>query len=206
MFCQNLLETLGIGHTVVTVEGYTEMLSALENGKADAGVFNHLQASQASRGRGVSVTPIVFNPIQIRYATPKGDPAGLLPALDAYMTLIEQDDAAEYRRLIEHWFGIGDKTSLPLWARYFAIAALAIIILAMLLNLWLRRMVRKRTRELEASNQALKESGDRHRLILNSAMDGYLLTDPAGQVMEANQTYCMMSGYSIDELLHLARE
>ncbi|MBU1193712.1 MAG: PAS domain S-box protein [Proteobacteria bacterium] len=56
----------------------------------------------------------------------------------------------------------------------------------------------------ETENRKLIEiSEKRHRSILKSAMDGYWLTDTEGRLLEVNNTYCRMSGYSEDELLSM---
>jgi PAS domain S-box-containing protein len=54
---------------------------------------------------------------------------------------------------------------------------------------------RKRTKD------ALRESEKRHRTILQTAMDGFWLVDTQGRLLEVNETYCRMSGYSAQELL-----
>ena len=48
---------------------------------------------------------------------------------------------------------------------------------------------------------ALRENEERHRTILQTAMDGFWLTDPQGRLLEVNETYCRMSGYSAADLL-----
>lgn len=168
-----------------------------------AGVFNHIQASLAANGRNVRIAPIVFNPIQIRYPSPKGDPAGLLPFLDAHIMLIRSGDEAGYRQLVTRWFGVDHGGPMPLWALSVLIGSLSVILLVLGLNLWLRRMVHKRTSDLNASNKALKENESRYRTILSSAMDGYLLVDQCGKILEANDAYHRMSGYSEDELTRM---
>ena len=55
--------------------------------------------------------------------------------------------------------------------------------------------------ERKRAEEALRESEDRHRTILQTAMDGFWLVDPEGRLLEANETYCRMSGYSAQELL-----
>ena len=42
---------------------------------------------------------------------------------------------------------------------------------------------------------------DLHRAILQTAMDGFWLVDAEGGLLEVNDTYCRMSGYSAQELL-----
>jgi PAS domain S-box-containing protein len=46
-----------------------------------------------------------------------------------------------------------------------------------------------------------RESEERHRIMLKTTMDGFLRTDMQGRILEVNQTYCRMSGYSEQELL-----
>jgi PAS domain S-box-containing protein len=47
----------------------------------------------------------------------------------------------------------------------------------------------------------LHESEERHRVTLQTAMDGFLRADTQGRILEVNETYCRMSGYSEQELL-----
>ncbi len=58
----------------------------------------------------------------------------------------------------------------------------------------------KRLREIEHRKQSEK-SEKRYRSILKASLDGYWLTDTKGKLLEANDAYCRMSGYSEKELL-----
>jgi PAS domain S-box-containing protein len=51
------------------------------------------------------------------------------------------------------------------------------------------------------AGEALRQSEERHRTILQTAMDGFWLTDTEGRLLEVNDAYCRMSGYSTEELL-----
>jgi PAS domain S-box-containing protein len=57
--------------------------------------------------------------------------------------------------------------------------------------------------ERKQAEAALRENEERHRYILQTAMDGFWLTDLEGRLLEVNETYCRMSGYSSPELLAL---
>ncbi len=60
----------------------------------------------------------------------------------------------------------------------------------------------KKLKEVEHRKQAQKS--ERHyRSILKAAMDGYWLTNTAGRLLEVNDAYCRMSGYSENELLDM---
>ena len=51
------------------------------------------------------------------------------------------------------------------------------------------------------AEKALRESEERHRTILQMAMDGFWMVDKEGCLREVNETYSRMSGYSVQELL-----
>ncbi|MDP2601141.1 MAG: PAS domain S-box protein, partial [Deltaproteobacteria bacterium] len=65
-------------------------------------------------------------------------------------------------------------------------------------------MVMDITERRQAEEQALHESEARHRTILRTAMDGFWRVDLQGRLLEVNETYCRMSGYSEQELLAMS--
>ncbi|ACL06100.1 multi-sensor hybrid histidine kinase [Desulfatibacillum aliphaticivorans] len=50
------------------------------------------------------------------------------------------------------------------------------------------------------SQDSLKESGELYRSILETTMDGFWVTDIEGRLLEVNDAYCQMSGYTKNEL------
>jgi len=57
-------------------------------------------------------------------------------------------------------------------------------------------------RALEAAEQ-LRKSDERHRSILQTTLDGVWMVGMQGQILEVNESYARMSGYSVQELLTL---
>ncbi|MCY2989901.1 MAG: PAS domain S-box protein [Planctomycetota bacterium] len=51
------------------------------------------------------------------------------------------------------------------------------------------------------TNRQLRKNEERHRIMLQTATDGFWLTDLQGRLLEVNGTYCRMSGYGEQELL-----
>ncbi|MHB8843361.1 MAG: PocR ligand-binding domain-containing protein [Nitrospirota bacterium] len=47
----------------------------------------------------------------------------------------------------------------------------------------------------------LRDSEEKHRTIIQTAMDGFWLTDREGRLLQVNDAYCRMSGYTEPELL-----
>ena len=54
--------------------------------------------------------------------------------------------------------------------------------------------------ERKRADDALRESGEMHRTILQTAMDGFAVRDMQGHLLEFNEAYCRMTGYSAEEL------
>lgn len=53
------------------------------------------------------------------------------------------------------------------------------------------------------AEEAARLQAECYATLLATTPDGFLLTDLDGNLLDANDTYCRMSGYSRDELLHL---
>ena len=55
--------------------------------------------------------------------------------------------------------------------------------------------------ERKQAERALRESEERNRTILHTAMDGYWMVNLQGQILKVNESLGRMTGYSIEELL-----
>ena len=51
--------------------------------------------------------------------------------------------------------------------------------------------------------EALRKSEEKYRTILQAAMDGFWRVNIEGSLLEVNDAYCRMSGYSAQELLDM---
>lgn len=46
-----------------------------------------------------------------------------------------------------------------------------------------------------------KRSEERYKLIIQTAMDGFWISDTQGRILDVNDAYCKLTGYSRDEML-----
>jgi PAS domain S-box-containing protein len=84
------------------------------------------------------------------------------------------------------------------------IGLLALLYLALLLIVRHgQRIIDKQDFERKQAHEALQASEERYRTILQTAMDGFWLVDMQGRLIEINEAYCQMSGYSAQELLSM---
>ena len=56
---------------------------------------------------------------------------------------------------------------------------------------------------VEQRTEALRESEARSRSILQAALDGFWIVDQEGQILDVNDAYCRMAGYSRRELMQM---
>ncbi|MDV6030903.1 MAG: PAS domain S-box protein [Phycisphaera sp. RhM] len=68
----------------------------------------------------------------------------------------------------------------------------------------LEERVRQRTQQLQESNKHLQESVSRNQQILETTLDGFVLTDAQSKIMDVNPAYCSMIGYTRDELIGMS--
>ena len=62
-------------------------------------------------------------------------------------------------------------------------------------------LTRKQRAEAE---EAIRRSENRYRSILETTVDGFWVIDRDGRLLDANQAYCRLSGYSREELLQMS--
>ncbi len=53
------------------------------------------------------------------------------------------------------------------------------------------------------ANYQLKNNLDKHQIIIKTAMDGFWVLDMQGNIVEVNDAYCKISGYTTEELLKM---
>ncbi len=58
--------------------------------------------------------------------------------------------------------------------------------------------------ERKQAEEALRESAEQYRVITNTSMDGFVVSDQVGRFLDMNEAYCHMLGYSRDELLKMS--
>jgi PAS domain S-box-containing protein len=54
------------------------------------------------------------------------------------------------------------------------------------------------------ASKALQESEEKYRAIIETALDGVCIIDANGKILETNDSYCEMIGYSREELLRMS--
>ena len=145
-----LMKDFGLGFTTVTTDTFAEVLEAVDRGEATAGVVNRtFSALNAVQYSNVVETGIVFNPIYIHYAAPKGSSPSLLQAIDRHLAVLKADPRSIYHGSLRRWLETRHVERFPSWVLWAAAATAGLLALVVLLAILLRHQVQRQTGELQ---------------------------------------------------------
>ncbi len=150
-----VLEKFGLKVNPVYLTSYDAVFEQVQNAMVDVGVVNRLYAMQHEHHFQVETTPILFNPIQVRYATHKGKNAHLLQALDRHLKPLQQNQNSHYYQSLEKLSSHSQTAAVPTWTKPALLIGGGLILLAMAIVLLLKKQVAVKTAELKNVNQLL---------------------------------------------------
>ncbi|RJR32517.1 MAG: PAS domain S-box protein [Desulfobacteraceae bacterium] len=58
--------------------------------------------------------------------------------------------------------------------------------------------------ERKKAEEALRESAEQYRIMTSTSMDGFMIVDMDARILDVNEAYCRIVGYSRDELLKMS--
>jgi ABC-type amino acid transport substrate-binding protein/anti-sigma regulatory factor (Ser/Thr protein kinase) len=145
-------ETLKVFPTFVEVSDYADTLRLVAQGQADAALVPRIFGAWAGRGSKAEKTSIMFSPVELRFAAPKGRGKEVLDALDRHLVVLKADKGSIYYRSIRAWLEGVRTLNFPTWLNPFWVAGVVLGAggLAVGLNFLLGWLVRRRTRALRA--------------------------------------------------------
>jgi PAS domain S-box-containing protein len=132
------------------------VMAAVESGQAVAGVVNRLWGHLHQQEYKLRSSPVVFNPIEIRFASlSRGAP--LLAAIDRHLSRFKLDPDSPYNEALDQWLARETvRPALPAWAVWALGAAGGLVLIFFGIALLLRQRVEARTADLDATNQRLR--------------------------------------------------
>jgi PAS domain S-box-containing protein len=188
-------EQLGVRCEIVEVSSHYDVFAAVKNGDVDAGVAPQHFGLRHINEYGLVPSTILFSPFSIYFASKKGTQHELLSHIDAHLSRWKKDRHSFYYQRQNYWLSNRQLPwQWPSWLIYVFLGATCAIVIFASFIYFLNKLVKKRTRELQVSEE-------KHGTIIQTAMDGFLLFNDQGKLFEVNQSYCKMSGYSTQELL-----
>ena len=198
----DLAERFSIRCVFIELDDYTEVFRALAEGDADAGVVNRVFGLTFEAEYGVERTPIVFNPIELRFALPPEGPLTptLIAAIDRRLRqLKDAPDSIYYRLLEEHLLVTPTRETVFVWPPWILPALVAAgVLIAVLITAVL--LIRRESRQRSVAEEAHRRSEERFELAMRGATDGLWDWNLVTDEVYYSPRWAYMLGYDADEL------
>jgi diguanylate cyclase (GGDEF)-like protein len=161
---QQMLGQSGVAAEVVHGADYRELLNMLARKETDAAVVNRLVGRLHAHPELVA-THIIFNPVEVHYASARADMLPVLRTLDVHLARLKAHGDSAYHEALRRWIDpAGERAAgLPAWFPWALFSALGLLAVMAFMSLLLRHQVRSRTRELLEKSRALEEEILEHR-------------------------------------------
>ncbi len=181
-----LLNRFSIDVKYLEVDSFKEVLEAVSDKRADAGVVNRLFASQFAHEYDVLASSIIYNPIEIRYAFTKGKHEKMIQVVERYLQQQKKSEGSVYFRSLERWFGQVKSSGIALWLKWVLVAALVVVSVLLFVTKVLKDKVTRKTEELEQeiihhshTEAKVRESDELFKVIVRRGPVALIITDAA---------------------------
>ncbi len=196
---QNLVENFNISCRFIETDEYETIFEMLNSHYVDIGVVNRLYGNDNKAGYNVRDTPIIFNPIDLRYAFPKNKNENIANTLDVYLRSAKINQDSVYYQAINRWLVFDTKTKLPRWVWQLITGVIGSTLFFLAATLLFRSEVKKRTKELSATNRQLNAQIEERKKteeelrkfahIVEASCDAMALVDTEHHHILANSVY-----------------
>lgn len=159
-FLGELLQASGLQATMLPVASLEEAFAMTARGEADVVAANQHFGDRHMVRLGLGDTPILFNPARLYFAARKGSNAGVLQAIDNWLSNNRSGDDAAYKKILLKWGRGEDVRHLSPVVWWVGGGLLSLLLLFIGGNLWLRREVARKVASLKANERELARHRD----------------------------------------------
>lgn len=200
---KRLLSSFRINSDLIEVDDSHSALRLANEGKANAVVTSRTWGILHAKEYNTQETSIIFNPIEIRYATPKGKNLALRIVIDKHLKALKEDKNSVLYKSLDDLIGKVGVRKIPTWIKWSLATGSGLLFLFVFITLLLRYRVGQKTKEITERKQIemeLRESEERLRSFYNAAFEGIAITEQ-GKLVDANRQFIELFGYEHDQLI-----
>jgi PAS domain S-box-containing protein len=187
----------------------------IDQKRVDAGVVNRLYGLEFESYYNVNRSSIIFSPSEVHFAVPKKKHRQLINGIDKYLGSLKSDKSSIYHQSLQRWTPLNKKWVLPKWLIGLLAVGSGLLLLFFTTGLILRAQVKAKTAELSLANQelraeiaerklaeeALRESEERYRTVLEANPDPVVVYDIEDKVVYFNPAFTDVFGWTLEERL-----
>jgi PAS domain S-box-containing protein len=179
-----MLQQFNIRCDLVYADNFKEVFDMIDWGEVDAGVANRFFALLNDRSFKIKATSIIFSPVSVQVATPKGKNADILATFDRHLDTMKKDRNSAYHQSLKRWLGIeGAGYSMPRWLWLALGGVLGGSVLMGIFVALLRREVRRKTSDLRYEITERRRSEEQLRLVLDNMQEIFVQTGLDGTIL-----------------------
>jgi len=195
-YLNNLASSFDLEIDMFFVDSYAEGFAAIKDGKVDAVATNQFYGNQQVAESSVAMTPIMFLPNKLYFATAAGKNGDLLAAIDNELIQLKSDSDSVYYNILDRWNAQPESFVLPNWVWPVGAALLLLSLFLLAFNRLLKKAVKEKTRALSDSEHKLET-------ILNS-VDAYIfIKNPELKYQYVNKKVAELFGRRAEEIIGL---
>ncbi|MBI3771408.1 MAG: PAS domain S-box protein [Gammaproteobacteria bacterium] len=203
---KRVLHQFNVSYSEVPAIDYGEALRLVEEGKADAGLADRFSIITRDESQLIVPTPIMFNPVELRYAVRAGLD-GVLAKIDDEVRSEKLNPHSLFNNFFDRSLGAGQHLFNYVSAKWLAIGVVVLVVLLSIISVFLRREVARRTGELRQKTIDLRKARyeleqDKEFLtaLLHSLQNGVMACDADGRLTVFNRAARDFQGYKESEL------
>lgn len=154
---KKLAQSFELSYQLIPAKNYEETLELVDNGLADVGIVARSFHIFYGSNYNSIATNVRFNPIEIRFATPKKSSPEIVLALDEFLSSQKNKPNSQYNQFLQKWFTNTPKTSFPKWIYWIIIGITFTIICTWIVLIWLHNKVETETAALQKSQARFRD-------------------------------------------------
>ena len=198
---KKLIKNFGINIEEIVVGSHVEGFELVRDRQADAVVVNRVFGLSNAKKYHIEQTHIIFNPIEIRYAMPRGKNNDLIVAIDKHLRDLKSRNNSLYYESFNRAFGLeGSIYHIPRWIFFVSTFLFIILCLMFVANLVLKRILTEKTTKLVESEKKLAKNIAEFKAIFNSITDAIVFVNIDRHIIMTNPAFKLIFDYDFDEV------
>ncbi|MDN5842522.1 MAG: EAL domain-containing protein [Alcaligenaceae bacterium] len=193
-YLTQLFQALNLTVDMTTVANLEDGFNLVQAGRADAVASDYFFGEMSIKSRQLTATPIIFQPTDLYFATPKGRKPWILAAIDRHLSRWQGQPDSFYFQMIEHWQNPTRSPELSYETKWMVGGLSLLLAMAVLTIAWMKVRLSRQMRRTRSNE-------DRLYTILDSIDAMITIKDQNLRYVYINQKLCDFYGLTESDLL-----
>ncbi len=186
---------------LVFADDYDSAFKMLEDNLVSGVVSGSTVGISYEKKLDVIRTPVMFNPSNALFASPKSKSNEPLKTIDNYLIKWRSMDKSPYSEIQKKWMSATHKDNIPMWVKYVGLAIIVLFFTSVIITLFLRKQIKKHVKQHINQTKQLEQ-------IINLVPHMIYVVNSKGEVVLVNKYaskhfgVTVLSNFTKHQLLH----